>query len=143
MVLADHGIGAMLGAVQGQVNESRGVARPQWDCWREIATTSATGTTICEIVFAGLFQTEGDLLAKVADAFPEFAQAFRREVAKSISFTVDIAETRTLHLTSGSIESLGTCFIHVEDAKRLSSWYPVSSGSQEFDTRGRYPKHSV
>lgn len=132
----------MVGVAWGQVNESRGVARPQWDCWREIATTSATGTTICEIVLAGL-STEGDLLAKVADAFPDFAQAFRGEVAKSISLTVDIAETRTLHLTSGSIESLGTCLIHVEDAKRLSSWYPVSSGSQEFDTRGRYPKHSV
>ena len=92
---------------------------------------------------SGGAQRVGDLLAKVADAFPEFAQAFRGEVAKSISFTVDIAETRTLHLTSGSIESLGTCLIHVEDAKRLSSWYPVSSGSQEFDTRGRYPKHSV
>jgi len=46
-------------------------------------------------------------------------------------------------LPSGSTESLGTCFVHVKEAKCLGIWHSVSSGLQEFDVRGHFPKHGV
>jgi hypothetical protein len=49
--------------------------------------------------------------------FSEFAHTLRCQVAERGPFLFHIAETRTLHLRSGSAESFATYLVHVNEAK--------------------------
>jgi hypothetical protein len=73
----------------------------------------------------------------------EFAHTLRCLAAERGPFLFHIAETRTLHLRSGSAESFATYVVHVNEAKCSGERYLVSSAVQELNLSLHLPKPGI
>ena len=74
---------------------------------------------------ASVYGADGiNQIREVTDAVAQPFQAVGSLVKQGIPLLFDIAETCSLHLASSSVESLGTCVVHAEEAECLGIGIP-------------------